>query len=121
MAKPLVLVIEDDPTLGVIFQTTLKRIGFDVVLDADGNKWQKLIANVAPVFVVTDMHLPYAMGTDIIKKLRAEPKWKDIPVLIVTADIHRAKDLEEVGEQVLLKPVSVARLQEVALRLHPIA
>jgi CheY-like chemotaxis protein len=65
------------------------------------------------------MHMPYASGSDILNQLRFDPRWANTPVLIVTADIRMAQSMQAKGEQVLLKPVTVARLTEVVSHFLP--
>ena len=63
--------------------------------------------------------MPYTSGLDILNQLRSEPGWANTPVLIVSADIRMAKSMQAKGEQVLLKPVTIARLTEIVSRFLP--
>ena len=119
MTQPFALIIEDDPKLGVIFETSLQRAGFETGLDPDGNRYPNLISTRPPVLILLDMHMPYASGSDILNQLRADPRWANTPVLIVTADLRLAKSMQAKGEQVLLKPITVARLTEVVSQFLP--
>jgi len=119
MTQPFVLIIEDDPKLGVIFETTLQKAGFETGLDPDGNRYPNLLSTHSPVLILLDMHMPYASGSDILNQLRADPRWANIPVLIVTADLRMAQSMQAKGEQVLLKPITVARLTEIVSRFLP--
>lgn len=111
------LIIEDDPTLGKIYSTALKGAEFDSLLDADGNLYPGIIERRLPDIIFLDLQLPYASGVDILKDLRAHPEWKDIPVVVLTADIVHAKDAQSLADRVLIKPVSVTRIQELARQL----
>jgi CheY-like chemotaxis protein len=119
MTQPFALIIEDDPKLGIIFETTLQKAGFETRLDPDGNRYPNLLSTHQPALILLDMHMPYASGPDILKQLRSDPRWVNTPVLIVTADLRMAKSMQANGEQVLLKPVTVARLTEIASRFLP--
>jgi CheY-like chemotaxis protein len=119
MAKPLILIIEDDPKLAIIYQVTLQQIGYDTVLDPDGSQYNAILSRVHPVLIILDLHMPYASGVDILKQIRCDPQWMDIPVIVVTADLILAKALKGQADEVLLKPVSVDRLRRTVLRLHP--
>jgi len=111
------LIIEDDPILGKVYTTTLKSAGFDTALDADGDLYPSIIQKRLPDIIFLDLQLPYASGVDILKALRAHDEWKDIPVVVMTADIVHAKDAEPLAKRVLIKPVSVTRIQELAAQL----
>jgi CheY-like chemotaxis protein len=119
MTQPFALIIEDDPKLGTIFETALQKVGFTTGLDLDGNRFQSLLSTHQPTLILLDMHMPYASGPDILNQLRSDPRWANTPVLIVTADLRMAQSMQAKGEQVLLKPVTVARLTEVVSRFLP--
>ena len=119
MTQPFALIIEDDPKLGKVFEATLQRAGFETARDANGDGYIGFLDTKNPALLILDMHLPYASGQEILAGLRAEPRWAQIPVIIVTADLFLAKSFESKGERVLLKPFSVSRLMEVATQFLP--
>jgi hypothetical protein len=43
----------------------------------------------------------------------------DIPVIVITADLVLVRSVEDQANEVLVKPVSINRLREAVLRLHP--
>ncbi|MEW6286633.1 MAG: histidine kinase N-terminal 7TM domain-containing protein [Chloroflexota bacterium] len=112
MRKPRAIVIEDDPILSQVYATALQASGFDVVLDINGNQYASLIAETLPALVLLDLHLPYASGEDILTDLRT--KYPDVVIAVVTADIIKVKSLPAKADHVLIKPVSVERLQKIA-------
>ena len=116
MTQPFAIIVEDDPRLGKVFEAALQRVGFETFLDADGDKYVALLNTQKPALLILDMHLPFASGPEILAELRAEPRWAQIPVIIVTADLFLAKSFESKGEQVLLKPFTASRLSEVAVQ-----
>jgi chemotaxis family two-component system response regulator PixG len=119
MTQPFALIIEDDPKLGIIFETALQKAGFTTGLDPDGNRFLSFLSTHQPTLILLDMHMPYASGPDILSQLRSDSRWANTPVLIVTADLRMAQSMQAKGEQVLLKPVTVARLTEVVSRYLP--
>jgi DNA-binding response OmpR family regulator len=106
------LVIEDDPKLGVIFQTALRQAGYETDLDENGNRYHAFIATRQPDLVILDLHLPYAFGGDILNEIRA--KYPNTIVAVVTADLVKAKTLTGKADHILVKPVSVASLLRLA-------
>ena len=113
MSKPLALIAEDDPKLGMIYELTLKKAGYDTFLDGNGDQIMGKLATVDPALIILDMHLPYASGAELLQQIRADARWANIPVIVATADIFSAKSLTGKAEYVLTKPVSVARLLEI--------
>ena len=119
MTGPFAIILEDDPRLGKVFEAALQRAGFETALDANGDKYATFLNTQKPALLILDMHLPFASGPEILVGLRAEPRWAQIPVIIVTADLFLAKSYESKGEKVLLKPFTVSRLVEEAAQFLP--
>lgn len=106
------LIIEDDPKLGAIYQTTLQQAGYETDLDANGDQYQSFLDARRPDLVILDLHLPFAFGSDILREIRAV--YPDTTVAIVTADFIKAKELAGKAEHILIKPVSIASLIRLA-------
>jgi CheY-like chemotaxis protein len=49
----------------------------------------------------------------LLQEFQSDEQLRNVPVLVLTADIVQARALQEQGQTVLLKPVSVTRLQEI--------
>ena len=112
MTQPYALVIEDDPKLGMIYQTALQQAGYDTDLDENGNRYRALLDVRRPDLVILDLHLPFVFGGDILNEIRA--KYPDTIVVVVTADFIKAKTLTGKADHILVKPVSVASLLRLA-------
>jgi len=106
--QPYAVVIEDDPQLSLIYQTTLQHAGFNTALDTNGDKYETLLAAAEPALVILDLHLPFVLGSEILNYIRA--KYPKTVVAVVTADLVQAKSLTDKADYVLIKPVSVGRL-----------
>ncbi|RPH61081.1 MAG: response regulator [Chloroflexi bacterium] len=117
MIKPFALIIEDDPRLGKIYQATLGQAGYETFIDMDGDKFQAKLSNPNPALVILDMHLPFASGLDILRQLRADRRWKKVPIILATADLYLAKSMQGQAEHILIKPISVNRLGELARKI----
>ena len=119
MKKPFALVIEDDPKLGVILETSLRQAGYDTALDSRGDQFMEKLAIADPTIIFLDLHLPYASGIDILRQIRSDERCQKASVVVTTADLFLAKSLQDQAEYVLLKPVSVGHLLDLARKLHP--
>ncbi|MBN1284443.1 MAG: response regulator [Anaerolineae bacterium] len=115
--KPLALVIEDDFDAATIFATALKANGFETEMIHDGAEALKRLETVTPAVVVLDMHLPEVAGTDILRRIRANPAMKDTRVLVATADARMADTVEHLADLVLLKPITFSQVRDLAARL----
>jgi DNA-binding response OmpR family regulator len=112
MAEPYALIIEDDPKLGMIYQTALQQAGYETDLDENGDLYHGFLNARRPDLVILDLHLPFAFGGDILNDIRL--KYPDTIVAVVTADLIKAKALNGKADHVLIKPVSVASLLRLA-------
>ena len=118
MTKPLVLIVEDDPTQNQIFSITLKN-DFEVETFTDGDSATARLEQVVPALLVLDLHLPGAPGSDILAKIRGDERFSETRVILATADEQQAAMLNEKADIVLLKPISPGQLKDLALRLCP--
>jgi CheY-like chemotaxis protein len=116
MTKPLVFIVEDDPHLSQIFTITLGE-SFETESITDGALALIRLHEVVPNLVVLDINLPGASGTQILEVIRADPRFASTRVILATADSHQADELQDKADIVLLKPISIAQLRELAERL----
>ena len=97
-ARPVALVVEDDEQIGQLVKFIVTREGFDVILAQDGRAVQQLLeSTAAPAVIVLDVMLPFIDGFQLIGEIRAHAKWKNCPIVMLTAksqekDIVRALD-----------------------------
>ena len=117
-AKPYALIVEDDPHLVKIFEAVLKESGFETESDTEGNLVMEKLSRRKPSLIILDLHMPFAAGADILHQIRSDQRWVRTPVVITTADLYLAKSLQGQVDEILIKPVSVSQLREVALRLR---
>src|SRR4030067_3849000 len=84
-AKKKILVVEDTKNLRDIVTFMLKQRGYDVISAAEGNEGLKKAKTEAPDLIILDAMLPNITGFDICANLKADPKYKTIPILMLTA------------------------------------
>ncbi|MBN2342478.1 MAG: response regulator transcription factor [Deltaproteobacteria bacterium] len=109
-----ILVIEDEKDLLEILEYNLKKEGYIVKASLDGQSGlRQLDTAPMPELVVLDLMLPDISGIEICRRLRANPKTKDIPVLMLTAkseEIDRVIGFEVGADDYVTKPFSVREL-----------
>ena len=94
-----VLLIEDDPPMVKMYSTKLQMEGFEVEVAYDGEKGLEKTEEWKPDLVVLDLMIPKMGGMDVLKQIRANPKTKNVPVLILSnlsqeQDVQLAKELK---------------------------
>ena len=80
--KKSILLVEDDEFLAELYATKLNLEGFEVSLAVDGEKGLKLAKEVEPDLVLLDIILPKMDGFEVLKGIKADPKIKNIPVIL---------------------------------------
>ena len=120
MTNPFALIVEDDPNLGFVFATTLQQLGYETGLDANGDRYREFLSNRIPALILLDLHLPYASGKEILEQIRSDPRFVNTAIIVATADLFSARSVGAEGkaDYVLLKPVRVARLIEIATHIQ---
>ena len=83
--RPLVLVVEDDPTLGDVMLTALKEDGLDAKLAHDGDQAMRDVDDLSPSVMVLDLMMPKRDGFSVLRELRADGRISRLPVIVVTA------------------------------------
>jgi DNA-binding response OmpR family regulator len=116
MAKPLVMIIEDDPTLNQIFTITLTN-DFEPETYSEGGTALARLAEIVPSLVVLDLNLPGKPGREILAKVRADERLSKTRIILATADERQADALYDQADMVLLKPISPSQLKDLARRL----
>ena len=85
MGKATILVIEDDSDIQELLAFSLAKEGWTVIQALDGEKGLQALASAQVDCVVLDIMLPGMDGLDVLRRLRAEARWKRLPVLMTTA------------------------------------
>ncbi len=102
-----ILIIEDDKMNLELAIMTLEDAGFTVISAENGEKGLTLIEKENPDLILLDIFLPGENGFDICKKIKSNPKTKEIPVIFVTAleEISAKKEGFEIGaDDYITKP-----------------
>ncbi len=116
MTKPVVFVIEDDPQLSQIFTIALSEF-FQVEAITDGSRALARLQESIPDLAVLDINLPGASGAQILHFIRSDPRLATVRVILATADSRQAAELDDKADIVLLKPISIVQLRDLANRL----
>jgi DNA-binding response OmpR family regulator len=100
------LVLEDDDATREMLRRMLQREGWSVEEAANGRIGLTKVATAPPDLILLDLMMPELDGFGFVERLRAEPRWRSIPVLVVTAkDLTPEERMRLTGwvEQVLQK------------------
>jgi two-component system phosphate regulon response regulator PhoB len=115
-----ILAIDDEPDLLELVRVSLARDGYEVHVARAGEKGLDLARRLRPDLVVLDLMLPDLSGTEVCRRLRADPELGRVPILMLTArseEIDRVVGLELGADDYVTKPFSP---RELALRVRAI-
>src|SRR3989442_15330630 len=110
MAKPRILVIEDERGLTDVLTSNLQREGYDVLVAHDGQEGLRKAQMQLPDLILLDLMLPTMDGLDVCRELRGGERTKAIPILMLTA---KAEETDQVvgftmgADDYVTKPFSV--------------
>lgn len=107
-ATARVLIVEDDPETRRYYSGVLQDDGFAVEQAHNGRQALDKARLSAPDLVLTDIAVPGMDGIDLCRRLRADPRTRNIPVLAVTGYDNRhydARVLQAGANRILLKPL----------------
>jgi len=82
--KRRVLVVDDSVVTRQLERRILEGLGFEVSLAVDGQDALRLLDRDVPDLIVTDVEMPRLDGLGLVRRLRKEPRTKDVPIVIVT-------------------------------------
>ena len=121
-----ILVVEDEPAIQELVAVTLGRHGHRVVRAANAEEAFGAINEALPDVILLDWMLPDAPGPEIARRLRAQARTRDVPILMLTAragDDDKVAGLESGADDYITKPFSPreleARIQAVLRRRAP--
>lgn len=98
MAKGKILVVEDAKLFRAMYEDKLKMEGYDVWTAADGLEGLRLAQQVLPDLILLDLVMPRMGGLEVLKRLKGDPRTKDIPV-VVLSNLEDAEGVKEAIEQ----------------------
>lgn len=126
MAKPSMLLVEDDAALAELLAYHFRREDFDVRHTSDGEEALLLAREATPDLVLLDWMVEGLSGIEVCRRLRRTPETANVPIIMLTArgeEEDRVRGLETGADDYVTKPFSprelVARVKAVLRRVRP--
>jgi DNA-binding response OmpR family regulator len=117
-----ILIADDDPDITQGLQFLLGKRGHQVAIASDGDAALALAAAMHPDVIFLDVNMPGKTGFQVCEILRAQPRFRDLPIYMLTGQDH---DLAYEAGRVtgatdyLIKPFTPSRLLEILALLPP--
>ena len=113
--RSLILVIDDDEDIRGALANILELSGYEVAVAADGQEGEDLLQlGLEPTAVVLDLMMPRMDGWTFLSRLRSDPRFQDLPVVVTSAI---TAERPEGADAVLEKPFEVRDLSREVARL----
>jgi len=111
------LVVDDSSTMRRIIKNTLARLGYkDILEGADGAEgWAQMDSNPDIDMLITDWNMPEMNGLELVKKVRADERFVDTPIIMVTTEGGKAEVITALKAGVnnyIVKPFTPQVLKE---------
>jgi two-component system phosphate regulon response regulator PhoB len=121
-----ILIVEDEPAIRELLALNLRHAGFEVLQAGDASTARRTIDAALPDLVLLDWMLPDQSGVDLARRLRADARTRELPVIMLTA---RSAEADKLGgfdagaDDYVTKPFSprelVARVRAMLRRRAP--
>ncbi len=112
-APPKILIADDNPQNVELLEAYLSEFDSEIRTAFDGEETLKVVEEFSPDLLLLDVMMPRLSGFEVCRKLRANPKTKELLILMVTA-LNEAADFErgvQAGtDDFLTKPVNKVEL-----------
>jgi two-component system chemotaxis response regulator CheY len=111
------LVVDDSSTMRRIIKNTLARLGYKDILEGeDGVQgWAVLNENPDMGMLITDWNMPEMNGLELVKKVLADARFRDLPIIMVTTEGGKAEVITALKAGVnnyIVKPFTPQVLKE---------
>jgi DNA-binding response OmpR family regulator len=107
MQQKTILVIDDQKEFAQLVKRSLEQEGFDVILAPDGLSGLRIAEKNRPDLVVLDLTMPDIDGLEVCQQLRADPRKRQLPILMLSARASaadRVLGLDTGADDYLVKP-----------------
>src|SRR5579863_9951815 len=106
-SAPVVLIVDDEKDLRILLDFNLRQAGFRTLQAATGEEALQQVARHEPDMILLDLNLPDLSGTEVARRIKANPETREIPIVMLTArggEADRIAGFELGAEDYVPKP-----------------
>ncbi|MGD8971603.1 MAG: response regulator [Desulfobacterales bacterium] len=114
-----VLIVDDEPSIIVPLQFLMEQNGYETSVAFSGEEAMETVAASHPNLILLDIMLPIIDGFEVCQRVRENPEWNDIRIILLTAmgsEANIAKGLALGADAYITKPFSnsevIAKVRE---------
>ncbi len=128
-SEPYILIVDDDPDILENILTILETQPYRLATARDGKKCIAMVADEIPDLLILDLLMPRMDGWGVIREMRSEPRYANVPIMVLTTVIEDASrrryELEtglamdvQAYVQKPVAPLELLRLVDKQLKAH---
>lgn len=108
-----ILVVEDEKDIAGMVHDLLTKSGYEIIVANDGQEGLKRLETFRPDLILLDVMMPQMSGYDFVRTVKQDEKFKQIPVIVLTAKALSYEAFKKEGvTDYLLKPFLPAELTD---------
>ncbi|MGE5314298.1 MAG: response regulator [Acidobacteriota bacterium] len=115
-----ILTVDDSRSIRQMVSFTLMQAGYQVLEASDGKDAMGVLASSAVDLVITDLNMPNVNGIELIRHIRTQPKYKFIPILMLTTesqDVRKQEGKAAGATGWIVKPFNATQLVDVVKKV----
>lgn len=115
-----VLIVDDEPNIVAALEFLLEKNGYEVKVAGNGADALEQLDAFRPDLVLLDVMVPKLSGYEVCQRMRAEPRWRDIKIMMLSAkgrEVEVNKGMSLGADLYVTKPFSSAELVATIHRL----
>ena len=109
-ARPLILIVDDEPAVRELMKLHLAGEGYEVRLADDAIVAARALRETPPALLLVDIAMPYMDGLEFVASLSSE--LTEVPIVFMTGDAALLNAARALGAPCLKKPFAIAELLE---------
>ena len=110
-----ILIADDEPNIVLSLEHLMKREGFTVATAGDGRAALEAVETDPPDLILLDVMMPVMNGLEVCQTIRANPEWKDVKIVLLTAkgrEVDREKGMGLGADDYITKPFATRDVVE---------
>lgn len=105
-----ILVVEDESSILTALTLLLDMEGYRVAEATNGRQALERLGSFVPDIIVTDYMMPYMDGIEMVRRIRRDPAFADVPIVLISAALPPAAETDDLIDAALAKPVGIEEL-----------
>jgi two-component system, chemotaxis family, chemotaxis protein CheY len=111
------MIVDDSRAMRMILRKALEGLGYDACDASNGQEALELLAKEASsvCFMLVDWNMPVMCGLDLVKAVRADSRYKSIPMIMVTTETeidHISQAMDAGANEYVMKPFTKEVLED---------